>query len=457
MDRLTVLDDTFIVLERDNLPMHIGSLLIFDGPPPQYPDLLAHVAGRLDRLPRYRQVIREVPLNLGRPTWQDDEHFNLEYHVRHTALPHPGDRENLRDLAGRQLSHRLDMRRPLWELWMIEGLEDDKWAVLNKVHHAMVDGLSGADIMEVLLDDSEHVAEPSPSKWVPQKAPSTATVVSEALVDAVRNPVGRFGHLMADLGSPKDAVTKVASALAGTLRIGETLAHTEDHLLGQPGPHRRWAWANGDLQEVKRIKTELGGTINDVILTAITNGFREFLLGRGAELSEGAFVRTMVPVSTRPKDQAKGGNEVAVMFADMPVGLAQPAQRYESIRSQMAHAKSSGTVEGTDALLDNAVFLPPMLYAAAGRLAARTPQPAVSTITTNVPGPQRQLYMLGRPMEKMLGYVPLGMNQLVTVAIVSYNGQICCSLTADYDQVPDVEVLASGIESGLGQLSELAG
>ena len=340
---------------------------------------------------------------------------------------------------------------------MIEGLEDDKWAILNKVHHAMVDGLSGADIMEVLLDDSEHAAAPTPSTWEPQQAPSTATVVSEALVDAVRNPVGRFGHLMADLGSPKDAVSKVASALAGTFRIGETLAHTEDHLLGQPGPHRRWAWANGDLHEVKRIKTELGGTINDVILTAITNGFREFLLGRGAELSEGAFVRTMVPVSTRPKDQAKGGNEVAVMFADMPVGLAQPAKRYESIRAQMAHAKSSGTVEGTDALLDNAVFLPPMLYAAAGRLAARTPQPAVSTITTNVPGPQRQLYMLGRPMEKMLGYVPLGMNQLVTVAIVSYNGQICCSLTADYDQVPDVEVLASGIESGLGQLSELAG
>jgi WS/DGAT/MGAT family acyltransferase len=211
------------------------------------------------------------------------------------------------------------------------------------------------------------------------------------------------------------------------------------------------------LHEVKRIKTELGGTVNDVILTAITNGFREFLLGRGAQLSEASFVRTMVPVSTRPKEQAKGGNEVAVMFADMPVGLADPVQRFESIKAQMSHAKSSGTVEGTDALLDNAVFLPPMLYAAAGRLAARTPQPAVSTITTNVPGPQRQMFMLGRPMEKMLGYVPLGMNQLVTVAIVSYNGQICCSLTADYDQVPDVEVLAAGIETGLGQLSGLAG
>jgi len=248
-----------------------------------------------------------------------------------------------------------------------------------------------------------------------------------------------------------------AAAVVGTLRIGETLAHTEDHLLGQPGPHRRWAWADGSLDEVKRIKTELGGTVNDVILAAITAGYRAFLLGREPGLPEHAFVRTMVPVSTRPPGAPKGGNEVAVMFADMPVGLSNPLTRYEAIRQQMASAKRSGTVEGLDSLLENAVFVPPALYAAAGRLAARTPQPAVATITTNVPGPQKQLYMLGRPMQRMLGYVPLGMNQLITVAIVSYNGQICCGITADYDQVPDVEVLAAGIESGLAELSALAG
>jgi diacylglycerol O-acyltransferase len=457
VERLTVLDDTFVVLERDNLPMHIGSLLVFKGPAPDYEQLVTHVSGRLDRLPRYRQVLRQVPLNLGMPAWQDDVHFNLEYHVRHTAVPHPGGSDELRRLAGRLLGHRLDMQRPLWEMWLIEGLENGRFAILNKVHHAMVDGLSGQDIMEVLLDDAPDVPQTQASTWEPEPPPSSASVLAGAVADAVRNPLARLGHLAADLGSPRDALVAAAAALAGTLRIGETLVHVEGHLMAQPGPHRRWAWADGDLEEVKRIKGALGGTVNDVILSAITNGFREFLLNREPELPPGAFVRTMVPVSTRPPGGARGGNEVAVMFADMPVGLPDPADRYASIRAQLDAAKHSGTVQGTDALFDNAVFLPPALFAAAGRLAAITPQPAVGTITTNVPGPQKQLYMLGRPMEKMLGYVPLGMNQLVTVAIVSYNGQICCGITADYDRIPDVEVLARGIEHGLDQLSALAG
>lgn len=455
MDRLSVLDDTFVVLERDNLPMHIGSLLVFDGPAPEYEDLVRHVAGRLDQLPRYRQVLREVPLNLGRPTWQDDSAFLLEYHIRHTAVPHPGGEQQLQALAGRLLGHRLDMRRPLWEMWLIEGLSDNRFAILNKIHHAMVDGLSGADIMEVLLDDSPQPVDTTPSTWAPARAPSTVEVLGGAVVDAVRNPLGRIRHLAADLESPKDAVAKVASALAGTFRIGETLAHTEDHLLGQPGPHRRWAWANGDLTQVKEIKDALGGTVNDVILAAIATGFREFLLGRVSDLNEQAFVRSMVPVSTRPSDAASGGNQVAVMFCDLPVGVADPGARLQRVHEQMQAAKNSGTVEGLDSMLENAVFIPPLLYAAAGRLAARTPQPAVSTITTNVPGPQRQLYMLNHPMRTMLPYVPLGMNQLITIAIMSYNGQINCGITADYDRVPDVNRLAAGIEKGLAELAAL--
>ncbi len=452
-----MLDDTFVVLERDNLPMHIGSLMIFDGPPPEYPDLLTHVAGRLDLLPRYRQVLREVPFNLGRPTWQDDAHFNLEYHIRHTAVPHPGEDEQLRILAGRLLSQRLDMSRPLWEMWLIEGLSDDRFALLNKVHHAMVDGRSGADIMELLLDGTPQPVDRTPSTWTPEPAPSTVSVVGAAVMDAVRSPMDRLGHLVKDLESPKDAVMKVAAALGGTLRIGETLAHTEDHLTGQPGPHRRWAWANGDLGQVKHIKGELGGTVNDVILTAIASGFREFLTGRLDDLSEGAFVRSMVPVSTRPAEDDSGGNQVAVMFCDLPVGVADPVLRFQRVHEQMQAAKRSGTVEGLDSLLDNAVFIPPALYAAGGRLAAVTPQPAVSTITTNVPGPQRQLYMLSHPMRKMLPYVPLGMNQLITIAIMSYNGQICCGITADYDHVPDVQRVAQGIEQGLADLVAAAG
>jgi hypothetical protein len=249
----------------------------------------------------------------------------------------------------------------------------------------MVDGLSGSDIMETLLDESPDVAAPTPSVWVPTAPPSTVRVLSDAVIDTTRVSLGRLGHLAADLSSPRDAANRVAAAVVGTLRIGETLAHTEDHLLGQPGPHRRWAWATGDLDAVKRVKTRLGGTVNDVILSAITNGYREFLLGREPQLPQDAFVRTMVPVSTRSAGAAKGGNEVAVMFADMPVGVAEPLERFGVIHEQMQQAKHSGTVEGLDSLLDNAVFLPPVLYAAGAKLAARTPQPAVSTITAVKP------------------------------------------------------------------------
>ena len=457
MDRMSPLDATFLHIEDDVNHMHIASCAIMQGPPPAYGDLVELIRGKLPLIPRYRQRVRFVPGGMGRPVWVDDPHFRIDYHVRHTAVPHPGDREHLRALAGRQLSHRLDMHRPLWEMWLIEGLADGQFAILHKVHHAMVDGLSGSDIMETLLDPSPEVAAPTPSAWEPTPPPSTVRVLSDAVVDTTRISLGRLGHLASDLSSPRDAVNRVAAAVVGTLRIGETLAHTEDHLLGQPGPHRRWAWADGDLAAVKAIKTRLGGTVNDVILAAITNGYREFLLGRVPDLPETAFVRTMVPVSTRPAGAPKGGNEVAVMFADMPVGVDDPLDRLRIIHEQMKQAKNSGTVEGLDSLIENAVFLPPLLYAAGAKLAARTPQPAVSTITTNVPGPQHQLYMLGRPMRRMLGYVPLGMNQLVTVAIVSYNGQICCGITADYDRVPDVEVLAAGIENGLAQLTDLAG
>lgn len=456
MDRLSPLDDTFISIERDQLPMHIGSLLVIEGPMPDMPTILARMEGRLDRLPRYRQVVRAVPLQLGLPIWADDPHFHLQFHVRHTAVPQPGGAEELRALAGRLLSLRLDLDRPLWEMWFIEGLEQGRFAILNKVHHAMVDGLSGSDIMEVLLDDTPDVSEAEASTWTPQQAPSSMELLTGGLADSVRNPLRRLGHLAADLKVPTDAVQKAAAALVGTAVFGQRMAHVEDHLTGQPGPHRRWDWAIGDLEEVKRIKDHLGGTVNDVILAAITSGYRAFLLGRGEVLSEDSIVRSLVPVSTRPPGTPTGGNQVAAMLADLPVGIADSEARYRTVSAGLSDLKGSGLVEGIDALIENAVFVPPMLLAAAGRIAARTPQPSVSTVTTNVPGPQRQLYFMGRPMRHMFPYVPLGMNMLVTVAIMSYNGEIACGISADYDKVPDVHVVAQGIEDGLAELGAIA-
>ena len=457
MDYLSPLDDAFITLERDSLPMHIGSLLILEGPAPAYDDVLAYLAGRLDLLPRYRQVAKTMPLSIGPAVWLDDPHFDLSYHVRHTALPRPGTEEQLRTLTGRVLSLRLDMDRPPWEMWLVEGLADGRWAIINKVHHSMVDGLSGADLMEVLLDDSPEVDEPEPSTWEPEPWPDPIRLVGGSLLTGVLEPVQRLRHLGDRLSAPARAAQAAAVAAVGTLRLGRELAHTEDHLLGTPGPHRRWAWALGDLTEVKRIKTELGGTVNDVILAAVTNGLREFLLGRGVELTAADTVRTMVPVSTRPPGAPSGGNDVAALFTDLPVGISDPAARFAEVRASMVEVKNSGLLVGVDSLINNAVFIPPALLTAAGKLAARTPQASVATITTNVPGPQLQLYFLGRPVERVMPYVPIGMHQLTAIAIISYNGQINCGVTADYDQVPDVTVISEGIEVGLAQLAEVAG
>lgn len=450
MDRLTPLDDTFVVLERDELPMHIGSLLQFDGPAPDYDEVLDSMARRLDSLPRYRQRLRQVPLQLGRPAWEDDPHFHLPFHVRHTALPRPGSMEQLQVLAGRLLSHRLDLSRPLWEMWIIEGLADGSFAVLNKVHHAMVDGLSGTDIMRLILDDTADAPVSGDlMPWRPSRRAGTLRFTAEAIATGVGDQVRRFGHLITDLGAPRTALRDLAAAALGTWRLGRDLVHVEEHLLGAPSPHRRWAWVRGDLAEVKRIKDTFDATVNDVILSAIAGGFRSFLVNRGTDLGVESFVRSLVPVSTRPPGGGFGGNEVAAFLADLPVGIADPVDRLLAMRDQMAELKRSGMLQGTDALVGNAVFLPPPLFAAAGRLAARAPQPMVATITTNVPGPQHELYMLGRPLRTMYPYVPLGMNQLVSVAIISYNGQINCGITADYDRVSDVGALAAGIADAL--------
>ncbi len=457
MDRLTPLDDLFVVLERDELPMHIASLMILDGPAPTYEELYESMEAKLHRIPRYRQRLKEVPLQLGLPVWQDDPHFQLAYHLRHTAVPAPGGHDQLRNLAGRLISQRLDINRPLWEMWLIEGLAADQFAILNKVHHAMIDGLSGADLMEVLLDADPEVAIGNPEPWEPSPEASAAQLIASGVAESVKSPARTAKQMATNLDKPKEMLQAAAASAVGTVKVGGKMAHTEDYLVGRPGPHRRWDWAVGDLDDVKRIKNALGGTVNDVILTAVAGGFRKYLLHVGAPLDETSTIQTMVPVSTRPPGGESGGNEVASLFTDLPVGIADPRERLEAMKAQMAEVKASGQIQGTDALLEGAAFVPPMLWAAAGRMASHMRQPSVATITTNVPGPQVQLYMLGRPLRTLLPYVPLGMNQLITVAIMSYNGGITCGVTADYDKAPNCSVLADGIEESLAQLSELAG
>ena len=456
VDRLSPLDDGFLLIERDVQQMHVGSALLFAGPAPSYDDLLAYMASRLHDVPRYRQRVQRVPFDLGRPVWVDDEFFNLAYHVRHTALPSPGAEEQLRTLGARIFSQRLDTSRPLWEMWLVEGLADGRWALLNKVHHAMIDGISGHDLLETLLDlEPGDGAIPSARVWVPQPAPSTRDLLSDAAVVTVTRPVETVKASVSVFASSQ-AMQLAAGRAVGLARFGRKVARSESVLNGPIGPHRRWAWAHGSLEEVKAVKNALGGTVNDVVLAAISGGYRAFLTERGEDVA-GLTIRTMVPVSVRKPDQ-KGtlGNQISAMFADLPVGVDDPVARLEAVTAQLEGLKRGGMALGVGSLIGAADFAPPMLVAVGSRVAARVPQRQVSTVTTNVPGPQQPLYLLGREMVDMVPYVPLGVEIRISIGIFSYSGQLTFGISADYDEVPDVDVLAAGIEASLAELVALA-
>ncbi len=433
--------------------MHIAALMVFEGPPPGYEEFRAAIEQRLDLLPRYRQRVREVPLQVNAPVWVDDPHFQLDYHLRHIALPPPGGEVQLRTLTSHLLGQRLDLSRPMWEMWLIVGLEGDRWAILSKTHHSMVDGGAGRDMIAVLMDTEPDAPAPEPMQWQPEQEPGTPALISSALTDRVREPLRTIDQLGAAARAPRNFATQTAAQVAGTFKTGERLLHTEDFLVGPVGPHRRWTWVEMDLDIIKGIKDTLGGTVNDVLLTAITGGFRALLLERGEELADTATIRTMVPVSVRAPGDTGGGNAVSAVFTDLPVGEPDPVKCLGMIRSSMARIKRSPEALSIPALLNAAPFVSPSLLATAGRLAARVPQRSVGTVTTNVPGPQHPLYFMGRLMTGLIPFVPLGPRVRAAIAMMSYNGGVWAGISADYDAVPDVEQIAEGMDATMAELS----
>ena len=451
-DRLSPLDTTFLLLERDGQPMHIGGLMVFDGPPPSYEDLCAYLDSRLDAVPRYRQRVQSVPLDIGQPVWVDDEDFELEYHVRHTAVPSPGEYDQLQRLASRLLSQRVDLDRPLWEMWLVEGLAGGRWALINKAHHAMIDGLSGHDIMEVILDASPEGRSSGPSQWNPEPGPNTVGLIAEALVDSVKRPGEHLGRILERATRPKELVEHMAVRTLGSKNFGQRMLATDTVLGGSNSPHRRWGWAETDLSVLKAAKNAFGGTVNDVILAAVTGGFRELLLGRGVD-TRPLEIHSMIPVSMRKPGDASGGNEVSAMFAVLPVGIEDPVERLHAVTRQMNRVKRSGTPLTVDSIIGLADFVPPALFAAAGRVAGRVDLRAFDTVTTNVPGPQVPLYMLGRQLQALIPFVPLASGVRISTAIASYNGVVNFGVTADYDAMRDLPVFLDGIRDTLAGLS----
>ena len=457
LDRLTAVDASFLSNETSSSHMHVGGILIFEGPPPLYVDLVEHVRSRLSLVPRFRQRLAVPPLEAGRPLWVDDVNFNLTYHVRHTGLPEPGGEDELKMLAARVFSQQLDRSKPLWELWLVQGLERDRFAILTKTHHAMVDGVSGVDIGTVLFD-LEPVPEPVEfvDDWKPRPEPSTSALVTRAASDVAQTPVRLAERAIEAVRKPESTARRLAEGLEGLGEIVGALADpAPDVPLNQEiGPHRRFVWARSELATFKRIKDSLGGTVNDVVLAVVTGALREWLQARGVR-TEGLELRALVPVSIRAQDERGNlGNKIAVMRGPLPVYVEDPVRRLRVVTEAMEGLKRSKQALGAEVISRFNDFAPPTLLAQASRVNFSTR--LFNLIVTNVPGPQLPLYVLGRELEEIFPVAFLPPNHALAVAIMSYNGRICFGLLADYDAMDDVEAISEGISSSLEELEEAA-
>jgi diacylglycerol O-acyltransferase / wax synthase len=457
---MSPIDSSFLHIENATTPMHIGGVSIFAGPPPPFAQLRAMVEGKLGLVPRYRQKVRFVPLAAGPPIWVDDPHFSLDYHLRHTAIPAPGGEPELRQMAARVFSGALDRNKPLWELWMVEGMRDGRWALLSKVHHCMVDGVAATDLMSVMFSDETAASDASaaPARaWAAKPEPSGVEVLARTLVRRA-SPAGQIETIKQALRAPRETLRSIAEVARAAAAAGPSLRPVaSSSLTGPIGPHRRWSWAEVRLGDVKAVRAALGGTVNDVVLTVITNGFRALLESRDEEIADDRVVRTMVPVSVRRRGE-KGvyNNRVSAVFAGLPVGVDDPAQRLARIRAEMDGVKQSKQAVAGDVLSSLSGFAPPLLLALGSRLVTLSPRLNMHTATTNVPGPQQPVQTLGRRMLQSYPFVPVVGSIRIVVAIFSYDGGLYFGVTGDYDGAPDIERLTDGIERGMDGLLALA-
>jgi diacylglycerol O-acyltransferase / wax synthase len=456
-DRLTGLDASFLALEDRGAHMHVGSVLLFEGEAPPYEDFVAQLERRLALVPRYRQKLMFPPLVQSRPVWVDDPHFNAGYHVRHTALPEPASERELRRLAGRIFAQRLDRTKPLWELWLVDRVGDDRFALIGKTHHCLVDGVSGVDIATVLFDlDPDPPAQPPAEPWIPRPEPTRAQLLADALAERAAAPVDLARAAVGAVRHPQDAVA------AGVTAVGGVAALAQAGLGGAPssplnvriGPHRRFAWVDGDLAVFKGIKDALGGTVNDVVLAVVAGGLRSHYLAHGYDTD--TELKAMVPISVRAESERGAlGNKVSAMYAPLPIGLEDPIARFRAVHEAMAGLKESGQAVGADILTSLAGFAPPTILAQATRL--QTVQRFFNLTVTNVPGPQFKLYLMGRPLCRLYPLVPIVENTVLGIAIMSYDGRIDFGLLGDYDALPDLDDVAARLEGAIAELAAAAG
>ncbi len=454
-ERLSALDSSFLVFETPNTPMHVASTAIFDAAPITKADggvdierIMAHVASRLHRIPRYRERLAYIPVE-GHPVWIDDERFNLNYHVRHTSLPKPGDERQLKRLSARIMSQQLDQGKPLWEMWIVEGLEGERFAMVSKTHHCMIDGISGVDLMTVLLSPTPDATIVDPMRWIPRPAPSPTELLRDEVVQRLTTPRAFLSELVRH---PRTTLSKVrdgVSALAETVSNGMQMA--SDTPLNQPiGPHRRFDWLTMELAAIQEVRHRLGGTVNDVVLTTVAGAVRRFLERRAVNLS-GVNFRVFVPVNLRPTDERGSlGNRVAGWIVDLPIAERDAGKRLAKVREHTARLKESRQSIGAELLSELADWGGSTLLTLGMRLASQS-RP-FNLVVTNVPGPPQPLYLLGARMINAYPMVPLFVNLGLGIALFSNAGKIFWGFNADWDVVPDLHDFVGAITAAFAEL-----
>jgi len=455
-ERLSALDNFFLVCERPSTPMHVGSTALFQTGPLATAQggidgqrIKRYIGTRLDQIPRYRQRLARIPFEQ-RSVWVDDRHIDLDYHVRHTSVPKPGDQTQLKQLSARILAQPLNLARPLWETWIVEGLQGDRFALVFKVHHAMIDGVSGADLLSVLLSPTPDAAIDAARRWRPRPVPSRAILLRDEIFERLSGPVSWTVHAARH---PLAAAADLGEAL-GALgeSLGPTLRSASPTPLNQPiGAQRRFDWAAMDFAAIKAVKDALGGTVNDVVLAAVAGAVRRFLRHRGVAVEHLVF-RVFVPVSTRSAQQrGTFGNRVAGWIVDLPIGEPDPRRRFVQVRDTTLRLKQSNQARGAEVVAGILEWTSPSLLGMTMRLAAGAALP-FNLVVTNVPGPPDPLYLLGGRLEAVYPMVPLFVNMGMGIALFSYAGQLCWGFHADWDVVPDLADFVDALHAAFREL-----
>ena len=456
-DRLQPLDVSFLYLEGPTTPMHVGGLAVFEPPSDgfDYERFADLIEQRLSLVPRYRQKIKSVPGHLASPVWVDDTEFDLGYHVRRSALPRPGSNEQLRELVARVQSRALDRNRPLWEMYLVEGLADGRFAVIQKTHYALVDGVTAVDIGQVILDSTPVPRELPEDLWMPEPEPAAAELLMGAVGDLIRRPTAVADTVRIGLADARSVATKLTSAVGEVLSAARIAARPapSSPLNAQIGSQRRFAVARTELADYRKIRRQVGGTVNDVVLATVAGAIRGWLLSRGEAVTPASTVRAMVPVSVRVDGEPGPlGSRVSSYLVDLPVGEPNPIVRLSQVSYAMQAHKESGQSVGADALAALSGFAPATLHALGARAASSFTRRLFNLVITNVPGPQFPLYASGARMLEMFPVIPLATGQAVSIGLTSYDGGVYFGLNADRDHMYDVDVLASLIEESLAEL-----